>query len=224
MTAHAGELVTETFDYDGGRQATVYVPSEAAEVVVFAADSGWHLSRLVDAIERAHTRSTMIVGIHGMDDDGRFREYVPGVDPERFREHGRFVDEVRGWVGSRLGVALAPDRTAIWGASLGGEFALAMGFAHPEVFGAVFSASPGGGYRPPASFSSELPATYLVAGNQEPFFVENATRWADALRAADARVQLQIREGDHGDAFWFTELPLMIEWAFGADGRSDRSS
>jgi hypothetical protein len=33
-----GELVTETFDYDGGRDVTVYVPSGPPEAIVFASD------------------------------------------------------------------------------------------------------------------------------------------------------------------------------------------
>jgi hypothetical protein len=34
----AGELVTETFEYDGGRQVTVYVPPDPPEAVMFAGD------------------------------------------------------------------------------------------------------------------------------------------------------------------------------------------
>jgi hypothetical protein len=34
----AGEVVTETFDYDGGRQVTVYIPADPPEAVVFAGD------------------------------------------------------------------------------------------------------------------------------------------------------------------------------------------
>ncbi len=47
---------------------------------------------------------------------------------------------------SRFGVALPAERTAVFGASAGGELALAIGLRHPDVYGAVFSASPGGGY------------------------------------------------------------------------------
>jgi hypothetical protein len=36
--AIAGAFVTETFDYDGGRQVTVYVPPDPPEAVVFAGD------------------------------------------------------------------------------------------------------------------------------------------------------------------------------------------
>jgi hypothetical protein len=36
--AIAGEFVTETFDYDDGRQITVYVPPVPPEAIVFAGD------------------------------------------------------------------------------------------------------------------------------------------------------------------------------------------
>jgi hypothetical protein len=32
------EFVTETFEYDGGRQVTVYVPPDPPEAIVFAGD------------------------------------------------------------------------------------------------------------------------------------------------------------------------------------------
>ena len=56
---------------------------------------------------------------------------------------------------------------------------------------------------------------YLVAGTLEPFFLENATRWATALRDAGADVFITERVGSHGDAFWKEEFPLMVAWAFG---------
>src|SRR5580658_4069605 len=34
----AGDLVTETFEYDGGREVTVYVPPDPPEAIVFAGD------------------------------------------------------------------------------------------------------------------------------------------------------------------------------------------
>ena len=63
-------------------------------------------------------------------------------------------------------------------------------------------------------FPSTVPRTYLVAGTQEPFFLANATRWANALRDAGADVILKKRAGSHGDAFWKEEVPRMISWAF----------
>ena len=60
-----------------------------------------------------------------------------------------------------------------------------------------------------------LPRAYLVAGLQEPFFLDNATRSADALRDAGADVVMSERTGSHGGAFWKEEFPLMVAWAFG---------
>jgi hypothetical protein len=60
--AIAGEFVTKTFDYDGSRQVTVYVPPALPE-----------------------------------------------------------AEDVRQWIASRFGVALAAERTAVYGASAGGD-------------------------------------------------------------------------------------------------------
>jgi enterochelin esterase-like enzyme len=217
MSPTAGQLVTETFTYDDGREVTVYVPPAPPGSIVFAGDGGWHISRLGEVLEAAGALSTMIVGVHGLaDDNARLREYSPAFDAERFAAHEKFfVDDVRHWVRSRFGVALPADRTAVWGASLGGELALALGIRHPDIYGAVFSASPGGGYRPPAVMPSPLPRVYLVAGTQEPFFLQNAARWAVALRDAGADVVMTERAGSHGGAFWTEEFPLMVAWAFG---------
>ena len=214
----AGEFVTETFEYDGGRQVTVYVPPDPPEAVVYAGD-GQLISQWGGYVEAADVPPTMIVGAHRTDDADemvRIQEYSPSFDEERFAAHERFfVEDVRRWVRSRFDVDLPAERTAVCGVSASGELSLAIGLRHPEIYGAVFSASPGGGYRPPAVMPSPLPRTYLVAGTEEPWFLENATRWADALRDADADVVLTERPGDHGDPFWQAEFPLMIAWAFG---------
>ena len=217
MSSIAGELVTESLAYDGGRPITVYVPPAPAEAVVFAADGAWHITGLAEVLEGADAPPTMIVGVHGRpDDDGRLHEYVPGFDEARFAAHEEFfVGDVGDRVASRFGVSMPPARTAVWGASLGGELALALGLRHPDVFGAVFAASPGAGFQPPETLPSPLPRVYLLAGRQEPFFLDNATRWADALRDADADVSMVERDGEHGGAFWGEELPLMVGWAFG---------
>jgi enterochelin esterase-like enzyme len=103
----------------------------------------------------------------------------------------------------------------VFGVSASGELALALGLRHPEVFGTVLCASPGAGYRPPAAMPTQLPRIYLVAGRQEPFFLDNATRWAKALREAGADLVMKERDGSHGDAFWQREFPLMLTWALG---------
>jgi enterochelin esterase-like enzyme len=211
-----GELVTETFDYGGGRQVTAYVPSVPPEAVVFAGD-GQLITQWGGVLEVADVPPTMIVGTHRVDDETlRLHEYSPVFDAERFAAHEKFfVEDVRQWARSRLGVALPAERTAVFGVSASGELALAVGLRHPDIYGAVFCASQGGGYRPSAVTPTSLPRAYLVAGTLEPFFLENANRWAAALRDAGADVVMAERVGSHGDAFWSEEFPLMVAWAFG---------
>jgi enterochelin esterase-like enzyme len=211
-----GELITETFEYDGGRAVTVYVPPEPPRAVVFAGD-GQLISQWGSVLEAVDVPSTMIVGAHRLTDEMlRLQEYSPSFDPERFAAHETFfVEGVGQWVRTHFGVALPVDRTAVCGVSASGELALALGLRHPDVYGAIFCASPGAGYQPPGEMPPSIPRTYLVAGTQEPFFLANATRWADALRDASGDVVLKERSGSHGDAFWQEEFPLMVAWAFG---------
>lgn len=211
-----GELVTETLAYDGGRQVTAYVPPVQPSAVVFAAD-GQLIAPWGDFLAAAGAPSVMIVGVHRLaDETRRLHEYSPGFDPKRFAAHEAFfVDDVRAWTRSRFGVGTPKERTAVFGVSAGGELALALGLRHPDVYGSLFCASPGAGYRPPAAMPSPLPRAYLVGGTQEPFFLANAIRWADALRAAGVDVVMAEREGTHGGAFWREELPRMAAWAFG---------
>lgn len=218
MPPIAGEMVTETFSYDGGRKVTVYVPPESPEAVVFAGDGGWHVWGLGERLEAADVRPTVIVGVHGLaDDDSRLKEYSPVFDKERFAAHEKFfVEDVRGWVRSRFDLDMPAERTAVWGASAGGELAIAMGVRHPDIFGSVFCASPGGGYRPPEVMPAPLPRFYLVGGRQEQWFLDHAIRWAKALLEVGADVVMMERDGTHGGAFWGEEFPLMVMWAFGS--------
>jgi len=211
-----GELVSETFAYDGGRRVTAYFPPDPPQAVVFAGD-GQLIASWGDFLAAAGGPSTMIVGVHRLADEmQRLHEYSPGFDPERFAAHERFlVEDVRDWTRSRFSVELPRDRTAMFGVSASAELALAIGLRHPEIYGAVFCASPGAGYRPPAAMPRPLPRAYFVAGTREPFFRDNAARWADALRDAGADVVMTERDGSHGDAFWRDEFPLMVAWAFG---------
>ena len=211
----AGKFVTETFDYDNGRQVTVYVPPNPPEAIVFAGD-GQMISQWGRLLEAADVPSTMIVGAHRMADETlRLHEYSPNFDPKRFAAHERFfVEEVGAWVRSRFGVTLPAERTAVFGVSAGGELALALGLRHPDLYGAIFSSSPGAGYRPPDVMPRVLPRTYLVAGTLEPFFLDNAARWAAALRDAAAEVVMRERVAGHDAEMWRKEFPLMVAWAF----------
>ena len=89
----------------------------------------------------------------------------------------------------------------------------------PERFAAhesFFVEDVGAEYRPPRVMPSPLPRTYLVAGTLEPFFLDNAARWAAALRDAAADVVMSERVTGHDHAMWREEFPLMVAWGFGA--------
>jgi enterochelin esterase-like enzyme len=217
MSPIAGELITESLDYDGGRAVTVYMPPVAPEAVVFAGD-GQLIPQWGGVLEAAGASPVMIVGTHRLDDEmSRLCEYSPVFDTARFAAHEMFfVNDVRRWAKSRFGVALPAERTAVCGVSASAELALAVGMAYPGIYGAVFCASPGGGFQPSrARIPPALPRAYFVAGTREPFFLKNATRWAVALRRKGADVVMTERDGAHGGAFWKEEFPLMVEWAFG---------
>src|SRR3984885_10512829 len=118
MSSIDGELITETFDHDGGRQVTVYVPPDPPEAVVFAGD-GQLISSWGGSLATADVPSTMFVGVHRVDDETqRLHEYSPGFDPARFAAHEHFfVEDVRRWTRSRFGINLPPDPTAGCGVS-----------------------------------------------------------------------------------------------------------
>src|SRR5271170_4616226 len=123
MSSIAGELVTETLEYDGGRQVTAYVPPAPPEAIVFAGD-GQLIASWGSLLEAADVPPTMIIGAHRLDDETlRIHEYSPGessaafaFDPERFAAHENFfVNDIRQWAQSRFNVALPVERTAVFG-------------------------------------------------------------------------------------------------------------
>src|SRR5580698_1170313 len=132
MDDHSAFVTEALPDYDGGREVTVYLPPGPPEAVVFAAD-GQAFSKWGRFLEATGAPTTMIVGVHGLTEEmPRLHEYSPVFDAHRFAAHELFfVEGVRGWVRSRFGIALPPDRTAVFGYSAGGELALALGLRHP---------------------------------------------------------------------------------------------
>ena len=211
----AGEVITKSFEYDGGRHVSVYVPARPVEAIFYAAD-GQLIGPWGADLEDAAARAVMVVGVHRAEDETeRLHEYSPGFDPARFAAHEQFFTAtVPQWIAAGFGVQLPSRRTAIFGVSAGGELALALGLRHPQLFGAILCASPGAGFRPPSDLAQPIPRTYFVTGNREPFFRDNASRWVEALREVGAEVRVAERVGAHGDPFWRDEFPLMSRWAF----------
>lgn len=194
------------------------MPPDPPEAVVFAGD-GQLIAQWGGHLEAADVPSTMIFGAYrkaDVDEMVRIQEYSLSFNPDQFAEHEHFfVQDAADGCGHASAWRRPTDCTAVCGVSASAEFSLAMGLRHPDIYGAIFSASPGAGYRPPGVLPSPLPHIYPVAGTQESFFLRNATRWADALRDAGADVVLTQRVGNHGDPFWAAEFPLTVAWAFG---------
>ena len=215
MFSMAGELITETFGYDGGRQVAVYLPAGRPEAVVFASD-GQLISQWGGDLEAADVPPTMVVGVHPSADEWlRLHEYSPGFDQDRFAAHEKFfVDDVRRWVGSRFGVA-PPANTRPCSASR--PVANSRWRSGWDTRTSTVRSSA----RHPAAVTDHLPCcrARFRASTSSPahwsrFSSRTPTLWADALRAAGADVVLTERVGGHGDAFWREEFPLMVAWAF----------
>ncbi len=80
-----GQLFTETLNYDGGRQVTVYVPAASPEAIVFSGD-GQLIAPWGEILEAADVPPTMIIGAHRLDDEIlRIHEYSPGGEHGRLR-------------------------------------------------------------------------------------------------------------------------------------------
>lgn len=210
-----GKLLSKRFSYDNGREVTAYLPNRPVELIIYCGD-GQLLPQWGFDLEHDHLPSTMIVGTHCHPDETiRLAEYSAKLDPKIFLAHENFmINDVRSWVRSSLDIVLPPKRTVTYGVSASAELALALGNRHSDLFGWIFSASPGAGYKPTKIIIDKMPPTYLVAGMQEPFFLDNALRWADALTVNGNEVIMEKREAGHDDLMWRKELPKMISWAF----------
>src|SRR3954463_14509376 len=79
MPSRAGRCVTETLNYDGGRQVTVYVPPDPPRAIVFAGD-GQMVAPWGADLEASDLPATLIVGVHRVTDEMlRLHEYSPGL-------------------------------------------------------------------------------------------------------------------------------------------------
>ena len=63
------------FEYDGGRQVAVYVPSDPPEAVVFAGD-GQLISQWGRDLEQADVPPTLVVGAYRTDDPDEIQRIV----------------------------------------------------------------------------------------------------------------------------------------------------
>jgi hypothetical protein len=212
--AVSGEFVTEMFEYDGGRQATVYVPPDPPEAIVFAGD-GQGFSKWGRWLEKADVPSTMIVGVHGLTDETlRLHEYSPGFEPERFAAHEKFLSRTfaDGW--SRGLAWRCPLNVPQCSASRRGAGPRSWASASTSLRCGLLRLAwrrLQAGWRYAESASARISCRWHTGA------VLPRERKEVGGRAArrNGNVVMNERAGSHGGAFWREEFPLMVAWAFG---------
>ncbi len=211
----AGQLVTETFDYDGGRMVTAYIPPAPPEAVVFAGD-GQLISQWSVDLEAADVPSTMIVGAHRLDDEmARLHEYSPGFDADRFAAHETFfVDEVRPWAESRLAWRSPPSAQPCSASQRVASSRSRSGFGTRISTERLQRVTRWG--VPTARHNAEVDSARIPGSwHTGAVFPRERDPLGGRIARCGGDVVMTERVGSHGDSFWRKEFPLMVAWAFG---------
>ncbi|MHB0958187.1 MAG: alpha/beta hydrolase [Pirellulaceae bacterium] len=214
----------------GTRRVTVYLPPahhlRRRLPVVFCADG----QALTNFSERLHCEmkggripSVVFVGVHSCS-DLRAKEYIPGVDCERFAAHEQFFsDEIFRWTYSEFCVSRERESCGVFGFSNGAIFALTMGARHREKYGAVIAFSvPGSADRFLAFEGAQAPLSkfYLSAGTREKPIRTTTRAIADILTNSGFETVCTLRTAGHDFPFWSMELPEALRWSFSSCGGS----
>ena len=210
------------------RPITVYTPplrpGEKVAATVYLADGGQvhQVAPYIDyLVVSRRLPAVLLVGVHpgknllGGDDpqvsDTRALEYLIGFGKtdERFEAHERFfINEVIPWAEAKFGAPKDRNRRAVWGASNGGSFALAMGLRHSDVFGHVIAFSPtwSGNLSTPKWTRAEVPSHYLLFGTLESKNIRKlASDWSETVSQNGAAVTLRQPVSGHDGVMW-------LEW------------
>jgi enterochelin esterase-like enzyme len=213
------------------RGVTVFLPpghrSRLQYPVLFCADGQavhGFADRLAQEIDGGRAPPIILIGVHSVEEH-RAREYVLGVDAQRFEAHEHyFADEIRRWARSEF--ALLPGRHScgVFGFSNGGTFALAMGIRHRDQYGVVIAFSiAGGADRIEAAEYARRPSPrfYLSAGTREKPFRDTGRAIAKLLSKHGVENVSTERCAGHEFGFWNSELPVAIRWSYPEEARLD---
>jgi enterochelin esterase-like enzyme len=146
----------------------------------------------------------------------RAQEYLPDVNPARFRAHETFfVEELRAWAESQLGASTKREDRVVNGFSNGGQFALQMGLRHPDVYAHVVAISTAGKtFLLTRSALGVVPADFfLVAGTLEPY-IKQSRHFSTELQRAGARIKSNEWVSGHDVQVWVETLPSALEWVW----------
>lgn len=218
-------------DGSSWRPVTLFLPNALADTpsvaVCFCADGQAvpdFARSLRHAVQAGQCPPTILVGVHSVQSK-RGEEYLLGADDGAFDAHQAFfVQNLPDWLRSTFEIEVRVERTAVFGFSNGGAFAMAMGLRHPDKFGVVVGFSVARckcrALIPPPN-SPWIPRYYLSAGNRGPekMFQKHTASLAGQMRRRGIEHVFTQRDAGHEIAFWATELPRALEWAFRRDGR-----
>jgi enterochelin esterase-like enzyme len=215
------------------RMVWLYLPpnhdSKKKTRVVYLADGGAvpGLARVLEpAIVAGRVSPVILVGsepgvssgpyANDISRNTRAQEYLPDVNPARFRAHETFfVEELRTWAEGQFGASNKRGDRVVSGFSNGGQFALQMGLRHPDVYAHVVAISTAGKtFSISRSALGVLPADFfLVAGTLEPY-IKQSRHFSSELQRAGARIKSNEWVSGHDVQMWIEMLPGALEWAW----------
>ena len=170
MSSIAGELITERLELTGSAGHGVRPAGSArGNRVRRGRASGLAMGQVPRG---AGGPATMIVGVHRLSDE-TLRLYETRRALSRSGSRHTRSSSSRMYVAGcerASESACPPNRRRCSVSRRVGSWPSPWGFRHPDVYGAILCASPGGGYRPTGVMPSSLRRAYLVAGTLEPFF------------------------------------------------------
>jgi predicted alpha/beta superfamily hydrolase len=191
----------------------------------------WGIDETLEDLSRTDGFEAIVVGI----DNGqalRMAELNPWprdpVGPGEGEAYLRFaVEVVKPFIDSRYRTRPEATQTAMIGSSMGGLISHYALHRHPKVFGLGGVLSPAY-WTAPAMFdyvaANPLPATsrlYLHMGGREGGSMVPDVQRMHQLLAAHREPALQLHivpQGEHNEAAWRVEFPLVVRWLYGLTG------
>lgn len=236
LRGHLSEEVIQSSNLSEPRSLTIYSPplrrGEQIAAVVYIAD-GKSVQLMAPYVEpliiSRRLPPVLLVGVHNGKvlpgnrnvNDFRGREYLLrfGETDERFMAHERFlIEEVLPWAEAKFNAPKDKNKRAVFGASNGGSFALAMGIRHPEIFGHIiaFSATWSLNLSTPNWKPTQAPSQYLLVGALESASTRKLNKeWSETAQKSGATVTLREPVAGHDSVVWREWFPHSLLTEFG---------
>ncbi len=199
------------------RRVTVAIPpgSHVDRRVVHCAD-GQIVAGLTDALSRSGEPDLpVLIGVHSHD-AVRAQEYLPSSDSLYLAHASLFVDRLRTWANAEYGINTDRERSAMFGVSNGGAFAIGVALQHPSRYSAAISFSPPKLTQHAVPDQGDgCPLIYVAVGDRGPEkqIRKHVLHLVRTLRRANIGGTLAERTGEgHTLDFWLSEFPIAYRW------------